>query len=363
MRCIDAVRHSILTWVAVLLGAAASMAHARPCETITLRSGHSNVNDGPGDPGQSDLFVRRHDTTIANGSPLSSTSFNAASWFIPAQTGPRAIVIAAYPGWIPSLPSDDRARWINWQQKTPNGGSEGSVLYAIPFTVNSTVVNNAFLNICYAVDNRLGDRPNTPGEPNTTGIYINGVATSPVISGGDFNPEVCAHADIINISDLVTPGENWMYIYQRDLGRVSGLIFSATIQINSAIASLANTPTLFPVGQHVIADGSASINQTQFYVWCICQTEYFDGPCIPGSDICLSPADYLSPTWDWGTRATGTYKLTLITYCGGETSTAMKHIRVIGTNVPTVSEWGLIVLGIGILLVGAFVIRGRVGVA
>ncbi len=196
-----------------------------PCETITLRSGQ--VDGAPGLPGQTDGLIHRHPTVTTGGTALSATAFNAVSWFTPAQTGPQAVLIAPNPGWIQSLPCDADARWINFTATNPD---DGSVLYAVPFTVGSPTIRNACLTICWAADDRLGD---PAGGPNTTGVFINGSATSPVISGGGIHAQTTACA---NITGLVTPGVNWMYIYQRDSAQViSGLIFNATIDINCCV--------------------------------------------------------------------------------------------------------------------------------
>lgn len=130
------------------------------------------------------------------------------------------------------------------------------------------------------------------------------------------------------------------------------------------VASLANTPTLFPIDSHVIADGSASTNQSEFYQWCLCPTEYFNGPCIPGTN-CVSPADRYNPIRDYGVQSPGTYMLSLQVRndCGISTF-ATKHIRVVDSNnVPTLSKWGLVALGVGLVVVGGVFIRSRVGIA
>ncbi|MFN0136509.1 MAG: dockerin type I domain-containing protein [Phycisphaerae bacterium] len=202
--------------MALLLSAAA--ASAQPCETIILRSGQ--VAGLPGSPGQLDDIVRRH-ATVALSGQLSATPFNAA-WFNPAQTGPAAMVVGAYPGWITSLPCDPQARWINYN----DNDFHDSVLYAIPFDITSPCIENATIELCWAVDDSLGD---PSGGANTTGVYVNGLATAPVISGGTHTTHSTATR---TITGQVIPGLNWLYLYQRDIGaHAAGIIFSARIDI------------------------------------------------------------------------------------------------------------------------------------
>jgi ferredoxin len=227
------------TWLSsgLALLLSGSSAIAQICETITLRSGQ--VGGAPGVPGQLDSNVRRHLTVVGGGAPLSGAPFNAATWFTPAQSGPAAVIVAAYPGWLTSLPCDPQARWIKHVQ--PQGSANSaSVLYAIPFTVQSQCIQSATIDLCYAVDDTLGD---TGGAPNV-GAYINGVATAPPIFGGTFSTQSTANRVI---TGLVNPGLNYLYLYQRDIGlNASGIIFSAQIDIECDPCCLECPPGVTP---------------------------------------------------------------------------------------------------------------------
>ncbi len=201
-----------------------SAAHAqtKPCQplTITLRSGQ--VGGVPGLPGQVDSNVKRTLAVDTTGGPLSATPFTP-SWFFPTPTMP-AFVIAPYlPFWTPTLPCDPDARWINWEIDATN---YGSTLYEIPFTLPPGVYQKVTLDICWAVDDTLGDP--YANEPNPVGLYVNGAPTSPTVSGGNYAAQTTVSN--IDITALVNAGSNSLFFYQRDAGAlVSGLIFSATI--------------------------------------------------------------------------------------------------------------------------------------
>jgi hypothetical protein len=191
------------------------------CETITLKSGQ--VNGAPGLPGQPDDSVRRHPMRRIGTDPLSQNPFNAAGWFTPAQNGARASVIDPLDIWIDTLPlpCDPDARWINYSAlSSPNA----SVLYAVPFNVQSDCIVSATLQLCWAVDDSLGD---PAGGPNPAGVYVNGAPTAPIIAGGlYYNRSV----ETRNIA--VHPGVNWLHLYVRDLNPCcTGLIFSAQIEV------------------------------------------------------------------------------------------------------------------------------------
>ncbi|MFN0137144.1 MAG: LamG-like jellyroll fold domain-containing protein [Phycisphaerae bacterium] len=149
---------------------------------------------------------------------LSAVPFTAAD-FAAAQGGPSATVVTAHPNWIQQLPECPTSQWVGIDMfRTPR-----SALYAIPFTITSKCPSNVTMQICFAADDTLGD--GTSG-PNPDGLYINGVPL--VGSGGSgINTQVC---QFFNITALVSPGQNWLYLYDWDsFGVVSGINFCATI--------------------------------------------------------------------------------------------------------------------------------------
>lgn len=75
--------------------------------------------------------------------------------------------------------ADKQARWINFESFGSsyfNYGVPGSVLYAVPFWVNTTSITSATITMEGGVDDNLGDWYS--GGPNPDGCYINGFPTS-----------------------------------------------------------------------------------------------------------------------------------------------------------------------------------------
>jgi len=217
----------LLTAAGALVGLTASADAA--VQVITLRSGQ--VGGLPGVAGQPDDIVTYRPGNPP-GAPASGSAFNAAD-FSGAVSGPPAYVINPYlPFWTPGI-SDPLARWINFDGSfvNPDGtpgpgyGNPGSALYAVPFVVTLGTITSATLSIEYAVDDWLGD--GLGFGPNPDGIYVNG---SPIgYFGGGFTSSSFHNQ---NITAWVTPGLNYLYLYQRDAGAlVSGLIFSARITV------------------------------------------------------------------------------------------------------------------------------------
>jgi hypothetical protein len=151
--------------------------------------------------------------------------------------------------WIPSLPSAPNARWINWEVgPSPSfyGIPGASVLYAYRFTVPEPTIQNAAIEMYWAVDDFLGAFPGYP-DLNPIGVYINGHALNSSFSGAGRAQEYSASQSIP--SNWLNPGLNWLYVYQRDAGgSPSGTIFGAHISVNvpepSSIIGLAVLSTL-----------------------------------------------------------------------------------------------------------------------
>lgn len=195
------------------LGTALAASTALASQTITLQSGNGAVN-------ALDSQIRY---TASTGccAPLKPTPFVAAD-FTAAQTGPFARIVTAYPGWIVNMGECPNSQWVAVDlNRTPK-----STLYAIPFNVTVSCISQVNMSICWSVDDVLGD-PAGNG-PNSAGLYVNGTAL-PASSGGNFTTQTCRS---YNLTGLVTPGTNWLYLYDRDgSGVVSGLRFCATIQV------------------------------------------------------------------------------------------------------------------------------------
>lgn len=197
-------------------------------EVIEIRTGQ--VGGVPGTPPTTDhngplddcfrVWAAPECGVPLSGSPFATTDFQAART---SPNIPELIVPAA--GWLPSLPADPDARWINWNHGTIPGGSgdpPASVLYACDFAVESASCADATVQVWWAVDDVLGD----PAGPNPVGIYLNGIALPAAFSGGGKTLPSYAIASGIPLN----PGLNTLYAYQADTGCVvSGLILSARI--------------------------------------------------------------------------------------------------------------------------------------
>jgi hypothetical protein len=215
---------------------AISAGSASASQIINLRSGQ--VGGFPGVAGQPDDIVTWRPGT-PGGAPASGSVFGGAD-FTGANTGAPALVINPASVWTPGI-SDPLARWINWDGYfvNPDGspgtgnGVAGSVLYAVPFVVTTSSVTFANIKLEFAVDDYLGD--SLFGGPNPDGFYVNGIPTG--YSGGNYGSPTIHNQ---NITAMVNPGLNYLYLYQRDAGfGVSGLIFSARIKVVPAPGALA----------------------------------------------------------------------------------------------------------------------------
>lgn len=214
--------------VALLLAIIGVTAHGTVLaqEVIQFRTGQ--VGGAPGScPGADDLFTYNPSGMTPCGNPFRAAPFTAAD-FAGAAGGPPARVLNGGAPWLPSLPSDPLARWINWENN-PNCayGTPKSVLYAARFNVTTQCNPVATVRICWAVDDRLGDGP---GGPNPVGIYMNGVPLSAGFMNGSYASETC----FVEANVPVNTGLNYLYVYQRDAGcAVSGLILTAHLTVTA----------------------------------------------------------------------------------------------------------------------------------
>lgn len=225
--------HLHLCRSAALLALATS---AFASETIILRSGSfANSPAAPGTPIDNGTCIATTIPLVA----LSGAAFGAE--FSAACAGaPPFVVTAPSPTWLQSLPCDPEARWINSELENPGQyGAPRSTLYCFPFNVNTlfgSSICEAHITMCWAADDQLGD----PTSPNPIGVYINNTPLSNAFKGGGRLVQTTAAQSITN---LIGPGVNHLYIYQRDLGAgVSGVIFSAKIVVNTSTPCGAGPP-------------------------------------------------------------------------------------------------------------------------
>jgi hypothetical protein len=115
---------------------------------------------------------------------------------------------------------------------TPGGidalNSPGSALYCQSFDIQTCCIESATLSFCWSADDNLGDA--LYGGANPDGVYLNGVAVSPSITGGSYATET--QVGPVDVTSLVQCGVNQLQVYNRDAGfAVSGVIYSATLDI------------------------------------------------------------------------------------------------------------------------------------
>ncbi|GCL56740.1 hypothetical protein NIES3806_41050 [Microcystis aeruginosa NIES-3806] len=198
--------------------------------------------------------------------PLSPITFTAADFLKAQGIGCSGLdicgsaeVVAPHLAWIPSLPNAPDARWINWKagpSPSFDGSLAASVLYAYRFNVPESTINSAAIEMYWAIDDFLGEytaananggQPPYFSDPNPIGVYINGSPLGSSFIGAGYTPEYFASQS--GIQGLLQPGQNWLYVYQRDAAAaVSGAIFGAHISVNvpepSSIIGLAVLSTL-----------------------------------------------------------------------------------------------------------------------
>jgi len=162
----------------------------------------------------------------------SDPSAPACPW---ACDGPNAVVISQpITPWIQHLECDLEARWIGIDAlATP-----ASALYCQPFEIETACIQRATLQICWAADDVLGD--SVAGGPNPAGVYLNGVAVTPMITGGNYATQT--QSLMTDVTSLVSTGTNHLQLYNRDLGFVvSGVIYSAKLEIIECAVPAENT--------------------------------------------------------------------------------------------------------------------------
>jgi hypothetical protein len=198
-------------------------------EIHTLRSGN-------GVPGGPDALVSYSflSAETEHNIPLTPADFAAA------QAGPQATILPSIiSAWTLNLSTDPLAQWIS---DTGVEFSGSTCLYAIDFTVSAATVTSASLDFLFLCDNWVGEVWN----PVNEGLYINGGVISGTSAGNYANETLWSGMDV---TALVTPGPNTLYILSTDVGGPGGLNFSATVTINGDGTSGTNDrPVAFGLG-------------------------------------------------------------------------------------------------------------------
>ncbi len=159
------------------------------------------------------------------------TGFNVAltpAQFDAARNGPAAFVIPNHPAWKPHLTVDPSANWIGTHAVNPNtfgpNFALATALYAVDFEITSAAIDSATLDIYLLSDNTIGDSANE-------GVFINGipVANTKDVGGAAFG----ADRSFTNrdITSMVHPGTNTLYVLGADLGGPAGVQFHADIDV------------------------------------------------------------------------------------------------------------------------------------
>jgi hypothetical protein len=197
---------------------------AAATEVIVLRSGNAPM-------GNPDPLI----TMLAGpgGAPLSANPFTPGDFDQAYDTIP-AIVTQPHPLWLQHLDCDPQAQWIG----IDGVATPGSALYCYTFRIETPCIEQANLSFCWAADDYLGDV--LAGGPNPDGVYLNGVAVSPSIFGGNYATETLA--PLTDVTSLVSPGTNRLEVYDRDGGfSVSGVMFSATLEVEACSTPAENS--------------------------------------------------------------------------------------------------------------------------
>ncbi|GEM_PF-6658820 len=195
------------------------IAHA-DTENITIRSDSSN-------------------TFLAGpvGTPFTNV-FTAAD-FAAASSGSNAYEITNHNAWVPHLSVDPTGKYIGVANVNPNHFGPNfqliTALYAVDFEITSDSIDSATLDIHFLVDNNLGWVASQGfGGATNEGIFING---QPVV-GTTLPINVCGFCSEhsftgLDISGLVNPGTNTLYVYASDYGQPSGVQYLANISVES----------------------------------------------------------------------------------------------------------------------------------
>lgn len=183
------------------------------CACAAIANGQTALaaRSGNGPVGSSDALITF--VPVNPGSPLTAADFAAAVAGSPAQ------VIAPIPGWAPSPSTDPGAGWVSSAQSP---AAQQSALFAVPFTVPTTV-GSATMTVAALGDDRLGSF--LTGD---SGIWINGMPT--FISGGSGATEVLVTDR--DVTSFLVQGQNYVYFYvPATNGGASGLSFRVDFSV------------------------------------------------------------------------------------------------------------------------------------
>jgi hypothetical protein len=229
---------------AILLSATTTPYNAyADIETISIRSGDSEFFENDS---SITMLIGPQDSGF--NVPLTPADFAAAS------SGPSAIVVPPHPAWKATLMVDPDARYISTHAIHPNahpsiGTILSTALYAVDFEITSTTIDSATLDIYFLVDNQLGDTANE-------GVFVNGIPVADT-KGGSFGADNSFLGR--DITSMVNPGTNTLYVLGVDVGGPSGLQFHVDITIESTPNTApdvsnaqASTTTLWPPNNKMV---------------------------------------------------------------------------------------------------------------
>ncbi len=193
--------HSTAAVVSFLTVSIASVGSALgQTQVIPLRSG-SGPTGGP------DANVR----VLVDGTSAESVAVKEASY---------AVVSGSANDSIAGLQSDPAARWIEPDLDQDNGRQ--SVLYAVPFTVNTGAVTSADLQYVARGDGLAENRRGAE-------LLLNDQSIGEIQTAADGTAD--EWLVVGEIAPWLTPGTNWLYIRVPYADLDGGLIFSARVRV------------------------------------------------------------------------------------------------------------------------------------
>lgn len=227
----------ILTGTLALVLAFGMSSSAFADDSITLQSG--NGVEG-GTDSEITMLVGPSDSGFA--APFIPADFTDAD------SGSAAFIIAPHGAWTGPLVANPSALWISTFSDGIDNGN--TALYSMPFTSTCSEIDSASLDFDFLIDNALGDS-------NNEGLFINGlpIASSTLNNGEDQNTfKIDQSFATFDITSLVNPGSNTLYVNSVDLGGPSGLRFSAEINIQCTVPPVDN-----PVAGELLSIDSSAL--------------------------------------------------------------------------------------------------------
>jgi len=179
--------------------------------TITLHSGNGTI-------GTTDSLI----TMFLGPADLPFSAAFTSTDFAAARSGLGATITHQEAGvWKVVLDSDPTAKWIR-------NGPHATALYAIDFTLTSSMLAAVSLDFTFLVDNQLGDSINE-------GLFVN---EFPLVGSKLLGGETAHFAEdqsfpTFDITPFVVEGANTLYINGVDLGGAGALQFGATVNASA----------------------------------------------------------------------------------------------------------------------------------